>query len=63
MWMMPLHLHVNQKFDYDMMMMNDVFCFVFFYFRLQLRRLDFRNCAIPDGEKILKVLKLTSNAG
>ena len=21
MWMMPLHLHVNQKSDYDMMMM------------------------------------------
>ena len=22
MWMMPLHLHVNQKSDYDDMMMN-----------------------------------------
>ena len=22
MWMMPLHLHVNQKSDYDMMMMS-----------------------------------------
>ena len=23
MWMMPLHLHVNQKSDYDMMMMKE----------------------------------------
>ena len=22
MWMMPLHLHVNQKYDYDMMMIQ-----------------------------------------
>ena len=22
MWMMPLHLHANQKFDYDMMMIR-----------------------------------------
>ena len=25
MWMMPLHLHVNQKSDYDMMMKNICF--------------------------------------
>ena len=24
MWMMPLHLHVNQKSDYDMIMMVSV---------------------------------------
>ena len=35
----------------------------FFVFRLQLRKLDFRSCAVPDGEKILQVLKRTSNAG
>ena len=23
MWMMPLHLHVNQKSDYDMMRLTD----------------------------------------
>ena len=28
MWMMPLHLHINQKSDYDMMInMKNNFCY------------------------------------
>jgi hypothetical protein len=36
---------------------------LFSVFRLGLQVLDFRNCAVPDAEKIIQILHKTPNAG
>ena len=44
MWMMPLHLHVNQKSDYDMMIMFATFCIYAMCFKDATERGRWRPC-------------------
>ena len=64
MWMMPLHLHVNQKSDYDDMMTSSWLCTQCFTNKTNFYNFLFLYLDVSKEELLAKINKLEEeNAG